>query len=137
MLRLQVYGMELYKTRKKTHAWMCEGTTHLLAKRNDIKDPENYQPITCFSTTQLLISVLTDRTYSNLEQNDLFPLEQKGCRRGLYGCKDQLMINIMILKNCEKRKRNLSCVWINDRKAFNSVLREWILRSLELLKVSP
>ena len=77
------------------------------------------------------------RTYSHLEQNDLFPLEQKGCRRGSYGCKDQLMINKMILENCKKRKRNLSCAWIDYKKAFDSVPHEWILRSLELFKVSP
>ena len=47
----------------------------------------------------------TDRTYSHLEENDLFLLEQKGCRRGSYGCKDQLMINKKILEKCKKRKR--------------------------------
>ena len=68
------------------------------------------------------------RTYSHLEQNDLFPLEQKGSRRGSYGCKDQLMINKMILENCKKRKRNLSSAWIDYKKAFDSVPHEWILR---------
>ena len=69
---------------------------NILAKNNDTKDPENYRPITC-----LLTLVLTDRTYSHLEQNNFFPLEQKGCRRGSHGCKDQLMVNKM---TTEKRK---------------------------------
>ena len=100
---------------------MCEVPTYLLAQSNDTKDPKNYGPITCLSRTyKLLTSVLTDRTYSHLEQNDLLPLEEKGSRRGLYGCKDQLMIN-----------------WTDYKKAFNSVPHEWILRSLELFKVSP
>ena len=43
----------------------------------------------------------------------------------------------MILEHCKKRKRNLSCAWIDYRKAFDSVPHEWILRSLELFKVSP
>ena len=129
---------EIMENPEKAPKWMCEGTTYLLAKSNDTKDPKNYRPITCLSTTyKLLTSVLTDRTYSHLEQNDLFPLEQKGCRRGSYGCKDQLMINKMILENCKKRKRNLSCAWIDYKKAFDSVPHEWILRSLELFKVSP
>ena len=76
-------------------------------------------------------------TYSHLEQNDLFPLEQKECRSGLYGRKDQIMINKMILENCKKRKRNLSCAWIDYKKAFDSVPHKWILSSLELFKVSP
>ena len=95
---------------ENTSEWMCEGTIYLLAKSNDTKVPKNYQPITCLSTTyKLLTSVLTDRTYLHLEQNGMFPLEQNGCRSGLYGCKDQLMINKMILEKCKKRKRNLSC----------------------------
>ena len=105
---------EIMQNPEKAPKWMCEGTTYLLAKSNDTKDPKNYRPITCLSTTyKLLTSVLTDRTYSHLEQNDLFPLEQKWCRRGLYGCKDQLMINKVILENCKKRKGNLSCAWID------------------------
>ena len=43
----------------------------------------------------------------------------------------------MILENCKKKKRNLSCVWIGNKKAFDSVPYEWILKSLELFKVSP
>ena len=80
---------------------------------------------------------LTDKTYSHLEQKDLFPLEQKGYRSGSHGCKDQLIINKMILENCKKSKRNLSCGWICYEKAFDSVPHEWILRSLEPFKVSP
>ena len=31
----------------------------------------------------------------------------------------------------------MSCAWIDDKKAFDSVPHEWILRSLGLFKVSP
>ena len=79
--------------------------TCILTYLLDKKDPKIYRPTTCLSTTcKLLTSVLTDRTYSHLEQNDLFPLEQKVYRRDSYSCKDQLMINKMILENCKKRK---------------------------------
>ena len=117
---------------------MREGTTYLLAKNNETNDAKNYRPITCLSTTyKLLTSVLTDRTYLHLERNNLFPLEQKGCRRGSYGCKDQLLVNKMLLENCKKRQRNMSCAWIDYKKAFDSVPHEWILKSLDLFKVSP
>ena len=43
----------------------------------------------------------------------------------------------MILESCKKRKRNLSCAWIDYKKAFDSVPHEWIERSLELFKKSP
>ena len=111
------------------------GTTYLLAKNNDTKDPKIYRSITCLSTTnKLLTSVLTAGTYLHLQQN---PPEKKRCRLGLYGCKDQLMINNMILENCKKRKQILSCGWLGYKKVFESVPHEWILRSLELFKVTP
>ena len=47
------------------------------------------------------------------------------------------MINKMIFENCKKKKRNLSGAWIGYKKVFDSVPHEWILRSLELFKVSP
>ena len=124
---------EIMQNPEKTPECMWEGTTHLLAKSNDTKDPKNYQPNNCLTTTyKLLTSFLTERTYSHLEQSVLFPVEQRECRRGSHGCKDQLMINKMIFGNCNKRKQNLSCAWINYKKTFDSIPHEWILRSLKL-----
>ena len=42
----------------------------------------------------------------------------------------------MILENCKKRKQNMSFAWIDYKRAFDSVPREWILRSLELSNIS-
>ena len=33
---------EIMQNPEKTPEWMCEGTTYLLAKTNDTKDPKNY-----------------------------------------------------------------------------------------------
>ena len=85
---------------EESREWTCEGTTYLIAKNNDTKDPKNYRLITCLSTTyKLLTLVLPNKTYLHLEQNDLYPLQQKGCRHGLYDWKDQPMINKMIIEN--------------------------------------
>ena len=56
-----------------------------------------------------------------MEANDLFPIEQKGCRRRSYGYKDQLLINRMIIEDCKSKHRNFSMAWIDYRKAFDSV----------------
>lgn len=61
---------------------------------------------------------------------------KRRCRRGSYGCKDQLLINKMILENCRCCKK-LSAAWIDYRKAFDSVPHSWILKTLEIYKVSP
>ena len=121
-----------------TPKWFYQGTTHLLAKSTDTVNPKNYRPITCLSTLyKLLTSILTERTYRHLDQQNILPTEQKGCRRGSYGCKDQLLINKMILEHANSKFRNLSTAWIDYKKAFDSVPHSWILRSLEIFKISP
>ena len=119
--------------------WLTEGTTYLLPKSEATKHPKNYRPITCLSTTyKILTSILTERMYSFLERNSILPQEQKGCRRNSYGCKDQLLINKMILEHYRKSKRkNLSTAWFDYKKAFDSVSHEWILKALQLYKISP
>ena len=56
-----------------------------------------------------------------MEEHNLFPIEQKGCRKGWYGCKDQLLINKMVLENKKAKHRNLSTAWIDYKKAFDSM----------------
>ena len=43
----------------------------------------------------------------------------------------------MIIENCKNRHRNLSMAWIDYRKAFDSVPHDWIVKALELYKISP
>ena len=118
-----------------TPSWLCQGTTYLLAKNSETSNPKNYRPITCLSTTyKLLTSILTERTYKHLDKQNIFPIEQKGCRKGSYGCKDQLLINKMILENAHSKRKTLSTAWIDYKKAFDSVPHSWILRTLELYK---
>ena len=48
-----------------------------------------------------------------METNETFPLEQKGCKRGSYGCKNQLLIEKMIIEYRKFKHRNMSMAWIN------------------------
>ena len=43
----------------------------------------------------------------------------------------------MILEHCRKAKRNLSISWIDYRKAFDSVPHSWILKTMQIYKISP
>ena len=74
----------------------------------------------------------------HLDSNNLFPNEpiaQKRCRRGSFGCKDQLLVN-HTLENCICRHKNLSKAWIDYKKLFHSVPNLWILTTLQLFEVS-
>ena len=56
-----------------------------------------------------------------MENNDAFPLEQKGHKRGSYGCKNQLFTNKMLLEHCKSKHQNMSMAWMDYRKVFDSV----------------
>lgn len=118
--------------------WFTEGITSLLPKNDDTRNPKNYRPITCLSTSyKLLTSIINSRVYHHLIQFDLLPLEQKGCRKDSYGCKDQLLTNKAIMLNCKKKLKNLSMAWIDYRKAFDSVPHAWIRKVAEMYKFHP
>ena len=86
---------------------------------------------------KILTSILTEYTHSFLIDSGLFPNEQKGCKCGSYGCKDELLINKMILEICHHCNTNLSIAWVDYKKAFNSIPHSWIEKSLETFKISP
>ena len=117
--------------------WLTDGLKILLQKTEETKNRKNYRPITCLPTMyKVLTSILADRTYTFLSEHQLLPSEQKGCRRESYGCKDQRLVNKMILEDCRTRKKNLSTAWI-DYKAFDSVPHSWIMKCMEIYKICP
>ena len=84
--------------------WFTTGTTSLLPKSNETKKPNKYRPICCLPTAyKLLTGIIADEIYNHLDGGSYLEAEQKGCRRGRQGTKDQLLINIMILEDCKAR----------------------------------
>ena len=61
---------------------------------------------------------------------DILHLEQKGLKKD--GCKDQFIINKMIMKNCRSKQKNISMAWIDFKKAFDSVPNKGILKVLNI-----
>ena len=60
--------------------WMVEGRTILLMKDSTKgSEASNYRPIACLNLLwKLLTAMISEKTYSHLEQNNLLPDEQKG-----------------------------------------------------------
>ena len=86
---------------------------------------------------KILAPIITERAYNFLDNNNILPTEQKVCKSGSYGCKDQLLINKTLLENSRSSRKNLCTAWIDYRKVFDSIPHSWLLRVLELYKVSP
>ena len=47
--------------------------------------------------------MLAEKMYSHLERENVLPSEQKGCRKGSHGTKDQLLIEKTVLIDCKRR----------------------------------
>ena len=119
--------------------WMTEGRTHLLMKDpSKGTTPGNYRPITCLPAMwKLLTGVIADEVYWHLNQQSLLPSEQKGCKKFSRGCKEQLLLDKLILKNCKRRKTALHMAYIDYKKAYDKIPHSWILESMQMCGVAP
>ena len=116
--------------------FITQGNTYLLFKAGDKSQPQNYRPITCLPTIyKLLTSVIARRISTHLHNNDILTKEQKGCTKGTYGCKEQLIVDSFILKQVQKKSRNLSVAYVDYCKAFDSVPHSWLIEVLKLYKI--
>ena len=62
---------------------------------------------------KLLTGVIAEKINNFLKQEKILPEEQKGCKRGSRGTKDQLLIDETVLQDCKKRHTDLSLAWID------------------------
>ncbi|XP_045455099.1 uncharacterized protein LOC123664624 [Melitaea cinxia] len=118
--------------------WFTTGKVILVPKNENTEDPKNWRPIACLpSMYKLLTSVLANVLYNHCHKNNIISEEQRGCRRGVRGCKDHLMVNKAILEDAHQSQKNLSMAWIDYRKAFDSVSHEWLLKLLDVYRCPP
>lgn len=117
---------------------LMQGITYLLFKKGNAAEPKNYRPITCLSTVyKLFTSMINNKIYEHCETNNILEPEQKGCVRGALGCKHQLTIDAIVLRETQIKQRNLHVAYIDYTKAFDSTPHEWLLKSLNIYKISP
>ena len=100
-------------------AWSTNGRTVLCQK-----DPQkanavdNFQPISCLPLMwKLMTGIIFDCICTFLEENEMLPVAQKGCRRKSRGTKDQLLIDKAILEDSKHKHRNLAMPWVDYNKA--------------------
>ena len=115
-------------------SWLTRGKTSLLQKdKSKGNVASNYRPITCLSLMwRLLIGIIADQIYAQLDQEKFLPEEQKGCRKGSRGTNDLLYIDRAVIKEVKSRNKNLAKAWIDYKKAYDMVLQSWIIECLDL-----
>lgn len=118
--------------------FLTEGITYIKPKNQDTTNPANYRPITCLSTLYKIISaIICNKIDEHTTEHNILSEEQKGCRKKSMGCKEQLTIDRVIMKQAETKQRNLATCYIDYRKAFDSIPHSWLLRVLNIYKVDP
>ena len=118
--------------------WMVVGRT-ILVMKDPNKGPAvgNYRPIACLNLLwKALTGLFSEKVYEYLSSKNLLPVEQKGCRKGCLGTKDQLAIDKCVIKNSKRRKTNLSMAWIDYKKAYDMVPHSWIIKTLKMVGVA-
>ena len=118
--------------------WMTYGRT-ILCQKDPAKGSavENYRPITCLPLMwKLLTGMIAEEMYTYLHRENLLPEEQKGCRRGSRGTKDQQLIDKTVLRDCRRRHTNLAMAWIDYKKAYDFVPHSWISECMEIFGIA-
>lgn len=116
--------------------FLTTGNTYLLPKDNNTANPSKYRPITCLPTLyKMITSVITAKIQRHLDKNNIMTEEQKGCYKKSKGCKDQIVIDAILVNQAIKRRRNLNMAYIDYKKAFDSVPHSYLIEILEVYKV--
>ena len=115
------------KNPEKIPERLAKDITYLLAKTSGTNNPKrqiiylyHIRMHTLIPKTKIIATVQTDRIYHES-----------------YGCKDRLLINGIIIENCNTKKRNLITACIYYPNEFDSVPHSWIIKTLDIYKVSP
>ena len=84
---------------------------------------------------KLFTGVIAEKINNFLKQEKILPEEQKGCKRGSRGTKDQLLIDETVLQDCKKRHTDLSLAWIDYWEAYDLVPHSWVNECMEMFGI--
>lgn len=118
--------------------FLTEGRTFIKPKNHITQDPANYRPITCLQTLyKIITAALTSKIDKYLTTHKILTEQQKGCRKSSRGCKEQLIIDSVLMNHLVKKQRNGRFTFIDYKKAFDSVPHSWLIKILEIYQIHP
>jgi hypothetical protein len=117
---------------------MTKGKTILIPKDENTEDTSKFRPITCLPTVyKIFTSVITQKIYQHIETHNIISEKQKGCRKNSRGCKEQIVIDEVILNQVRKKEHNISIAYIDYQKVYDSVPHAWLTDILRIYKIHP
>ena len=116
--------------------WISTAKTILLPKNTDTHIAKNYRPIALLNITyKIYTSCINMFLTDHVIHNNIITNEQAGGKKGTWGTTEQLIINKSTLKEAKNSRKNLVTVWLDYRKAFDSIPHSWLQQALKLAKV--
>ena len=85
---------------------------------------------------KILTAQITEEIYYSLISREIFPAEQKGCRKGPRGTGEQQYIDQRILNENKTGCKNLVIAWTDYKKAYDMVPQSRIKQCLRMYKIS-
>ena len=67
--------------------------------------------------------------------NNIITPEQAGGKQEVWRTTEQLLINKAIVSDAKQRRRNVITVWLDYKKAFDSILHTWLIKALHYAKL--
>lgn len=112
-------------------AWMCSFIKPIPKTGGNLLDPSDYRGISLQSVvTKVLCSAMNTRLCEYLEHHNLLAEEQNGFRKGR-SCQDHLFSLYSIVQNRKLMGQDTHTVFIDFRKAFDSINRDLLWKKLE------
>ena len=97
----------------------------------------SYRPITCLPMKwKIFTAKIRGEIYYSLTSCGFFPDEQKRCCKGSRGTTGLFYIDQHILNESKIRRKNLAMPWIDNKKAYDMVLKGWIINCFKMYKIS-
>lgn len=94
---------------------------------------KNPRPITCLNTLyEWFKACLLKLMDKHLGDYELMDKQQRGSKAGFSGTMDNLLIDRMVPLYCHGNKCSLSMVWIDVRKAYDSVDHGWLRKIMRV-----
>lgn len=84
---------------------------------------------------KIITSCIQSIIEKHCDNNNIIAEGQKGCRKGSLGCKEQLVIDSVIMGQASKKKRNLYTCFIDYKKEYDMVPHQWLVRVLRIYKI--
>jgi hypothetical protein len=117
--------------------FLAHDITYLKPKDSDTKNPSKYRPITCLPTIyKIMTSCIKVIIYDHCQKLNILNEEQKGCVKECFGCKEQLIIDTVIMEQARKNNRNIYTAFIDYKKAYDSVPHSWLIKILKIYKIN-